>query len=190
MLLLLRGTPFLYYGEELGMDCSRISRKDLRDPLGINTWPFQSYGRDPERTPMQWDASANAGFTTGRPWLPVNPDYPQKNVAAQKADPDSLWNWYADLLRLRKSEPALLEGSLRFIDTPEDVMAWERQTGDSRITVYLNFGLGRSAVAVEGGEILLRRGVELGFGTGKVLEAIKTGTFILGPLEVLVISSE
>lgn len=201
MLLLLRGTPFLYYGEELGMDCRRIPRKDLRDPLGINTWPFQSYGRDPERTPMQWDASANAGFTSGKPWLPVNPDYPKKNVAAQRKDPDSLWNWYASLLRLRKAEPALVSGSLRFIDTPADVMAWERLYGDSRIAVYLNFGLRPLEVAVDGGNVLLRRGLEQGSdrnadqessaraetGTGNSMDAIKAGAFVLSSLEVLVI---
>ena len=206
LLLLLRGTPFLYYGEELGMDCYRIPRKALRDPLGINTWPFQSYGRDPERTPMQWDASSHAGFTAGKPWLPVNPDYPDKNVAAQKADPDSLWNWYAALLRLRKAEPALVSGSLRFIDTPPEVMAWDRQEGASRISVYLNFGLGRPSVDLGGGHILLRRSLETrpegktdrdpaagsgaGSAWGTFRGSLEPGILVLGTLEVLVIKNK
>ncbi|MGD9939977.1 MAG: DUF3459 domain-containing protein, partial [Clostridia bacterium] len=132
---------------------------------------------------------------------PVNPDYTEKNVVAQKADPASLWNWYATLLRLRKDEPALVSGSLRFIDTPTDVIAWERQEGDNRIAVYLNFGLRACEVHVDGGEVLLRRGLERGAGrntdqesaaraetgTGNSTDAIIAGTFDLGPLEVLVI---
>jgi len=103
MLLTLRGTPFLYYGEEIGMSCERIPRARLRDPLGIATWPLRMLGRDPARTPMQWDGGPNAGFSSGQPWLPVNSDYRSRNVALQEADSTSLLSWYKALLALRRA---------------------------------------------------------------------------------------
>lgn len=127
MLMGLRGTPFIYYGEELGMDCVRLPRRVLRDPLGLHTWPLP-LGRDPERTPMQWDATANAGFcrADADPWLPVNPDYATRHVQAQQADGQSLWHWYATLIELRRSEPALYAGALEWLDAPPGVLAWRR----------------------------------------------------------------
>jgi len=140
MLLTIRGTPFIYYGEEIGMTCRRIPRHALRDPLGISTWPFGFLGRDPERTPMQWDGSEGAGFTRGRPWLPVNPDYASRNVAAQQEDPASLLSWYKALIALRRARKSLTSGGIRFLDgVGEDVLAYERAAGDERIIVLLNF---------------------------------------------------
>jgi len=129
LLLTLRGTPFLYYGEEIGIDNLRIRRPELRDPLGIRMWPLTRYGRDPERTPMQWDASANAGFTgaDATPWLPVNPNYIHKNVARQQRNPDSLWCFYRDLLRLRKVRPELNAGGIAFLtDGDRELLVYER----------------------------------------------------------------
>jgi alpha-glucosidase len=141
MLLTLRGTPFLYYGEEIGMVCRRIPRRRLVDPVGIRTWPLGFVGRDPERTPMQWDSSTNAGFSSAHPWLPVNPDYRERNVSAQSSDPGSLLSWYRRLTHLRRGRPELREGPIRFLDGDPDVMAWERDgsSGTRGILVLLNF---------------------------------------------------
>jgi len=141
MLLTLRGTPFIYYGEELGMSCRRLPRKALRDPLGVNTWPLGFLGRDPERTPMQWDASPNAGFSAApaEPWLPVNPDYVSRNVAVQAAEPGSLLSWYKALIALRRGSAALREGSIAFQGLHEEVLAYERAAGAERVLVLLNF---------------------------------------------------
>ncbi len=129
MLLTMRGTPFLYYGEEIGMENLKVRRTELRDPLGVRMWPLSSYGRDPERTPMQWDCSPNAGFASPRatPWLPVNPNYISKNLARQQRDPDSLWCFYRDLLRLRKARPELSAGEIAFRTGGEqDLLVYER----------------------------------------------------------------
>lgn len=185
MLLCLRGTPFLYYGEEIGMNCEQLPRAKLRDPLGIATWPLQM-GRDPERTPMQWDNTLHAGFSTVQPWLPVNSDFRDKNVAIQKSHPDSLWNWYASLLRLRKSQPALLSGSLSWLTAPPEVMAWSRlepqPSGDTQeIMVYLNFSGKPITLTIPAGTTL--QGTRLLQGA-----AVTAGDHELGPYEVLVIS--
>ena len=82
MLLTLRGTPFLYYGEEIGMRDIRVRRKDILDPIGKRYWPIFK-GRDGCRAPMQWDTSRNAGFSNGEPWLPVHPNYTHRNADAQ-----------------------------------------------------------------------------------------------------------
>lgn len=136
MLLTLRGTPFVYYGEELAMGCVRLPRASLRDPLGIRTWPLGFLGRDPERTPMQWGSGPGAGFTKGEPWLPLNPDWRERNVEAQAADPASTLAWYKSLLGLRRSREALRSGSISFLDAgrgsrASEVLAYERRLGVS-----------------------------------------------------------
>ena len=139
LLLTLRGTPFVYYGEELGLPDARLARRDLRDPVGKRYWPFHP-GRDPARTPMQWDASAQAGFTTGRPWLPVQPDYARRNVAAQTADPGSVLNFFRGLLRLRREMPALQRGTFQPLTArPVHVLAYLRQPAQQPALVALNF---------------------------------------------------
>jgi alpha-glucosidase len=149
MLLTLRGTPFIYYGEEIGMGCEVLPRSALRDPLGISTWPLRSMGRDPERTPMQWDASPNAGFSTGsgQPWLPVNSDYKSRNVAAQEADPRSLLAWYKSLIALRLVREELRSGDIRFLGLSPEVLAYERSTGSGRLLVLLNFSSRKRSVS-------------------------------------------
>jgi alpha-glucosidase len=160
----------VYYGEELGMGCQRIPKAALRDPLGVRTWPFGFLGRDPERTPMQWDASANAGFTSGRPWLPLNRDYVSRNVAAEAADPDSTLSLYKRLLALRKSRVSLREGELAFLDGADrDVLAYLRGAGEERSLVLLNFAsrparFSLAGPAFAGGEILLSTDTARGLG--------------------------
>ena len=141
LLLATRGTPQMYYGEELGMRTTDPARiEDVHDPIGKIGWPKEK-GRDGERTPMQWDGSAEAGFTTSaKPWLPVPPSATQYNVEAERKDPDSIFNWYKRLLALRKSEPALRDGSYESVnDTDPDVFAFLRRSGDSTVLVALNF---------------------------------------------------
>ena len=95
-------------------------------------------GRDPERTPMQWDASSNAGFTTGDPWLPLG-DFAGRNVRAQRDDPASLFSLYRRLGWLRKSSPALRRGSYRTVAAPRGVFAYAREAEGERMLVALNF---------------------------------------------------
>jgi alpha-glucosidase len=158
LLLTQRGTPFLYYGEEVGMRDGRLRRSELRDPVGIRYWPLHP-GRDPVRTPMQWDDSHCAGFTTARPWLPVNSDYRRRNVAAQSADPSSLLAWYQALIRLRRESPALHGGSIRFLDSHPDVLAYERaetERSGERIIAMLNFASRGRPVPLATGKCLCR----------------------------------
>lgn len=139
MLLTLRGTPFLYMGEELGMRSMRIPRHELMDPVGVTYWPFHP-GRDPARTPLQWTGGPHAGFSTAKPWLPVNPDYGLINAARQEADPGSLLAWYRELIRLRREHPALTRGSYRSLkQAPGGIYAYMREKGEERILVLLNF---------------------------------------------------
>ncbi len=129
MLLTLRGTPFLYYGEEIGMRDVPVPPAQACDPDG----------RDPCRTPMQWDGSPAAGFTTGQPWLPVaSPPVP--NAAAERDDPASLLNLYRALLRLRADCRPLREGSYHPLEAGDQVLAFERRASDERVLVVLNFG--------------------------------------------------
>jgi len=139
MLLTLRGTPFLYYGEEIGMRNVSIPRSEIQDPLGRRYWPFYK-GRDGCRTPMQWNDGPNAGFTSGRPWLRIGPDYRRVNVEAQRHDPNSLLSFYRRLIWLRKRMPALQRGSYRpLIERPVGALAYLRETADQAVLVGLNF---------------------------------------------------
>ncbi len=139
LLLSQRGTPFLYYGEEIGMRDIKLSRKEIRDPVGKYYWPFYA-GRDGCRAPMQWTGGANAGFSEAQPWLPIHSDYTFRNVAAQRADPDSLYNFYRRLIALRKQYPALISGMMQPLTfEPRSVLAYLRQTSDQIVLVVLNF---------------------------------------------------
>jgi alpha-glucosidase len=141
ILLASRGTALVYYGDEIGMKTTLPTRKeDVKDPIGIIGWPKQK-GRDGERTPMQWDATRKAGFTTGTPWLPVPPSAKTINVRAAKIDPDSLLAWYKALIKLKKTVPAFENGANIMLD-PENtkVLSWMRQaTGAPQVVVSVNF---------------------------------------------------
>jgi len=146
-LLTQRGTPFIYYGEEIGMTDIRLPRSKFQDPLGKKYWPFHP-GRDPERSPMQWDSSLNAGFSAVRPWLPLCPDHSTKNVEVQKNEPDSMLSYYRALLQLRNHDEVLRLGSHRFLETTSnDVMAYVREYRGMQRLVLLNFSGKALAVA-------------------------------------------
>ena len=135
-----RGTPQMYYGEELGMRTTDPARvEDVHDPIGKLGWPKEK-GRDGERTPMQWDATPQAGFTTvQKPWLPIPPTSTKYNVEGESKDPNSIFNAYKSLLSLRKTEPALREGAQIGINNDDqNVFAFIRTTGEANIVVALN----------------------------------------------------
>lgn len=140
MLLTLRGTPFLYSGEEIGMRDISVSRSEIQDPLGLHYWPFNK-GRDGCRSPMQWSTARYAGFTNGKPWLKAHPNFIKRNVELQKADPKSLLNFYCALLRVRRANPALQQGMfVPLTYNPQQVLGYLRQTADQTVLVALNFG--------------------------------------------------
>lgn len=139
MHLTVRGTPYLYYGEEIGMRDISLSRWQIQDPVGKRYWPFNK-GRDGCRSPMQWDAHPFAGFSTVEPWLPVHPNYKVRNVANQAATPASLLNFYKSLIALRREHPALNAGNLSLIDPGEDaLLVYKRFTPEETVLVVLNF---------------------------------------------------
>lgn len=139
LLLTLRGTPTLYYGDELGMENGVIPPDRVRDPRELRE-PGLGLGRDPVRTPMPWDDSAQAGFTQGEPWLPLGDGWQTRNVAAERDDPNSMLTLHRALLNLRRSTPALATGKIRLIESEGDVLAYEREQDGDRIIVALNLG--------------------------------------------------
>jgi alpha-glucosidase len=139
LLLTLRGTPTLYYGDEIGMADVEIPPGLVQDPWEKNV-PGFGLGRDPERTPMQWDASPHAGFTVGRPWLPVARDATAVNVARERDDPTSMLTLYRRLIALRRARPALSAGSYEPVDAVGDVLAYARGAGANQCLVALNLG--------------------------------------------------
>jgi alpha-glucosidase len=126
LLLTLRGTPILYYGDEIGMPEVELSREDLLDPVGIRGWPEEP-GRDPARTPMRWTGDPEAGFTGDgvRPWLPIG-DPSAANAADQRNDPGSVLNLVHDLIALRRNTPDLRSGPASDVEAPAGVWAWRR----------------------------------------------------------------
>ena len=143
MLFTTRATALMYYGQELGMVTTTPTRKeDVKDPIGVIGWPNEK-GRDGERTPMQWNASKDAGFSTAAAtWLPVPPDYTTINVQAEEADPNSLLDWYKKLIELRRTNPALRNGQLQMLDpTNPNVLSYLRKgpPGLPSVVVSLNF---------------------------------------------------
>ncbi|MDR0788537.1 MAG: DUF3459 domain-containing protein [Gemmatimonadota bacterium] len=139
MLLTLRGTPTLYYGDEIGMRDVEIPVHRIRDPLEINI-PGIGLGRDPERTPMQWSGVSNAGFTTGDPWLPVAEDYPEINVDTEKHEHGSILALYRALINLRQGEPALEIGRIELIPATGDLLMYTRSAriGEAGFLIALN----------------------------------------------------
>jgi alpha-glucosidase len=129
MVLTLRGTPFLYQGEELGLTDGAIPPEAVVDVDG----------RDPERVPMPWEPGPGGGFTTGRAWLPTHPDTDRLAVSVQEGDPASALELYRGLIALRRETPALQLGTYRSLHATPDVFAYVREHEGERVLVALNF---------------------------------------------------
>lgn len=158
LLLTLRGTPTLYYGDEIGMTDVPVPREAVRDCLERNL-PGLGFGRDGARTPMQWRNEPGAGFTTGTPWLPVGAGLGQVSVDAQRGEPTSLLSLYRRLIALRRREPALATGSYARVSSVSTVLAYTREEAGRTLLVALNLAHEPSLVerpqAERAGRILL-----------------------------------
>ncbi len=147
LLLTLRGTPTLYYGDELGMS-------DLLIPSRLQQDPFERHepgrGRDGSRAPMPWDGERNFGFSSGKPWLPLPDDAAELNVAAQLVDSRSILSLYRRLLDYRRSNPALRWGTYRPLEVPASCFAYLRQAEGPTVLVALNFEAGRQHICLPG----------------------------------------
>ena len=140
LLLTLRGTPTLYYGDELGLQDVAIASDRVQDPWERNE-PGLGLGRDPARTPMPWNDLSNAGFSAGVPWLPLNPDFAVRNLAGLAGDTRSILALYGRLIALRRQRPALHSGAYIAIHTEGDVLAFERRHElDAALLIALNLG--------------------------------------------------
>jgi alpha-glucosidase len=151
LLMTLRGTPTLYYGDELGLKNVPIPPERMRDPFGLNM-PGTGQGRDPERTPMPWDSSANAGFTAGEPWLPLGEDHSIVNVEVQMRDPGSMLALTRALLELRRREPSISVGDWAPLAVEGDVLAYIRSRESKGFAIILN--LQSAPKAVRFGQVL------------------------------------
>jgi alpha-glucosidase len=145
MVCSLRGSVCVYQGEELGLTEADVPFESLQDPYGITFWPTFK-GRDGCRTPMPWNGGINAGFSVGEPWLPVPAEHRALAVSLQETAGDSALSGFRAFMAWRKTQPALRWGSIRFIDTPEPVLAFTRQHGDE--TMLVAFNLSKQAVSL------------------------------------------
>lgn len=155
LLHMMKGTPYIYQGEEIGMTNTPItSLAEARDIETINMYherlakgyseadilaSINAKGRDNARRPMQWDASLQGGFTAGTPWIGVNENYPVINAEAVLADPDSIFYTYQKLIRLRKEQPIMIWGEFELVDTVDEVISYYREYEGDRWLIVTNF---------------------------------------------------
>lgn len=151
----MQGTPYIYQGEELAMTNTNYEIGDYRDIETLHVYEerlaagypeeeimksIHARGRDNARTPMQWDGGTNAGFTTGTPWIRINPNYREINAEMERKDPESVFHYYRKLIRLRKEYPVFTEGKFNLLlEDDENVFAYIREYGDERLLVLCNF---------------------------------------------------
>jgi alpha-glucosidase len=187
LLLGLRGTPFLYYGEEIALRNLSIPKDQAFDPPARRaSFLFPWWNRDQARGPMPWTAGPRAGFSSARPWLPLGPDAAQRNVERQAADPGSVLATYRELLRLRRATPALQRGDQLLVRQPDaDVLAFTRDAREGRAFVALNFASRPARLAVpragNGRTWTVAFSTDSGRGRDGLGEVA-----LLGPLEALV----
>ena len=196
----LRGTPYVYQGEELGM--TNVKFPDIsyyRDVQSINLYnelkanevsdhdimeKIYYRGRDNARTPMQWDDSANAGFTSGTPWIDVNPNYITINTEAEKKDPDSVLNYYKAMIAFRKAHPVIVDGSFKeYYPDSDRIFTYVRENDSEMLYVILNFSATKFAlqipeeIDIDGAEVAISN-------TGR--KEFRGRVFDLGPYEAVV----
>ena len=183
LLLTLRGTPTMYYGDEIGLDKVEIPPDRVQDTWEKNE-PGLGLNRDPERTPMQWDGSTAAGFTDGQPWLPLSDDHASANVTRLREQQDSILTLYQSLIELRRAHEALSIGTYVCLEQRDSVFLYERCRGADRVLVALNFSDQRETINLPQGRsarsiLLSTHGDRSGAGLGRELE--------LGPNEGLIV---
>ena len=197
VLLTMRGTPFIFQGEELGLtnvkwpsiedynDISSVSQYDMALENGFAKEDAMEcvyrFSRDNARTPMQWDASDNGGFTTGKPWLPLNDNYMQINASNEMNDGDSVLSWYKELVAVRRAHSALVDGSYRevFADR-EDIFAYVRENDEESLLVLVNFtdktvSYDLNSEGLTEHEIILGKDIRSGFLSPYEAQIIKVG---------------
>ncbi|MES1239413.1 MAG: alpha-amylase family glycosyl hydrolase, partial [Chloroflexota bacterium] len=189
ILLTLRGTPFLYYGEEIGKRNISVPRDRAADPFALHAEPGRDvFNRDECRGPIAWTGDPPGfGYTSGTPWLPFSPEAPERNVAAQAADPDSILSWYRRLLAFRAATPALHEGDQELLGVGDpDVITYLRTAPDgARAFVALNFANREASAAAPAAQAGASWRVGLSThprGLGEVLP----GDMTLAPNEALI----
>ena len=155
LLLTLRGTPTIYYGDEIGMQQVAIRPEQVRDPFEKNV-PGQGLGRDGCRTPMQWDGSRNAGFSNAETWLPLPTRSDRDNVDEQRQDSTSIYQLHCRLIALRRTRSGLLSGAYRPVAASGDLLMYLREAADDRILVVLNLGPEPTSVSYKSGPIVGR----------------------------------
>lgn len=203
----LEGTPYIYQGEELGMtNLDFEGLEELRDLESLNAWQelvedkkifspermteaLHRKGRDNARSPMQWDDTANAGFTAGTPWLKVNGNYPEINAMSQLRDPSSVFQYYRKIISLRKELPVMVYGAYREL-FPErgDLFAWERVLGDERLIVVNNFTEG--SIEVDLRPLVAKEEFALYLSNYDDFDVSPTGVYALRPYEAFVLYNE
>lgn len=164
----LRGTSYLYQGEELGLTEADVPFELLQDPYGKRFWP-EFKGRDGCRTPIPWDSAArHGGFTEGAPWLPLPADHVAEAVATQSADPSSILRRVQTFIQWRKDIPALVKGSINVLDTPEPTLVFTRQHGEQKVLCAFNLGSEAVTMDVASGTPLTGHGFS-GSATGNTI---------------------
>ena len=188
MLLTLRGAPFVYYGEEIGMRTDPPAQlDDVRDPVGRTFWPRYK-GRDGVRRPMPWQRGDGAGFTPGSPWLPFSADAEQRNVESQRGRSGSILELYRRLIALRRQHAALREGDYEPLESPSHVFAYARRRGEHTLVVLLNMSAGDCQLTLTHvGIPTPASGWQVVVGTHRrELEAVANG-LVLAPFEGVVL---
>jgi alpha-glucosidase len=155
LLLTLRGTPTVYYGDEIAMKQVAMAPDQIRDPLGKNV-SGRGLGRDGCRTPMQWDSTTHADFSSVEPWLPLGGGLDHDNVLAQRSDHTSMYRLYRGLIDLRRKRPALSLGSYGSVRADGDLLVFTRAHGREQLLVALNFGGTPVSASLPSGECVGR----------------------------------
>ena len=207
VLLTLRGTPFIYEGEELGyVNAAFPTIDDYNDLSSKNQYEsalskgyteaealagVQRFSRDNARTPMQWDDSESAGFTTGKPWLPVHDDFERENAATEAADPTSVLDWYLRLVDFRNANEVLIDGSYTevFPDS-EQVYAFTREDGDAELLIAVNFTGGEVPIDLSEAGIASPEDAEILLSSYENIDDAKPSAEMLRPYEAIIVRAK